>query len=111
VRIFASGLDQDDNEEAAWSRCIEAIQEACDFAARYGMILALENHGGIVTTIEQMLALVREVKHDWFGVNLDTANFHSEARMPTWRGWPRMPWSYSSRRRSAARASPRNRPT
>jgi hydroxypyruvate isomerase len=24
-----------------------------------------------------MLALVRVVKHDWFGVNLDTGNFHS----------------------------------
>lgn len=78
VRIFAGGLDKGDNEEAAQSRCVEAIQEACDFAARYGIILALENHGGIVTTIDQMLALVRAVKHDWFGVNLDTANFHSE---------------------------------
>ena len=78
VRIFAGGLDKGDNEEAARSRCVEAIQEACDFAARYGIILALENHGGIVTTIDQMLALVRAVKHDWFGVNLDTANFHSE---------------------------------
>jgi sugar phosphate isomerase/epimerase len=78
LRIFAGGLDKGDNEEVARSRCVEAIPEACDFAARYGIVLALENHGGIVTTIEQMLTLVRAVKHDWFGVNLDTANFHSE---------------------------------
>jgi sugar phosphate isomerase/epimerase len=78
VRIFAGNLDKDDHEEAARSRCVEAIQEACDFAASHGIILALENHGGIVTTIDEMLALVRAVKHDWFGVNLDTGNFHSE---------------------------------
>ena len=58
-------------------RCVAAIQEACDHAAKYGIYLALENHGGITGTAEQMLALVKAVKHDWFGVNLDTGNFHT----------------------------------
>src|SRR5207247_10757773 len=48
-----------------------------DHAGKYGIYLALENHGGIVTTIDQMLTVVRAVKHDWFGVNFDTGNFHS----------------------------------
>ena len=30
-----------------------------------------------LTTAAQMLAVVREVKSDWFGVNLDTGNFRS----------------------------------
>ncbi len=30
-----------------------------------------------MTTAEQMLAIVKEVKHDWFGVNLDTGNFRT----------------------------------
>jgi sugar phosphate isomerase/epimerase len=77
MRIFAGGVGPDDTEEKARARCIEAIQEACDHAARYGIILALENHGGIVTTIDQMLGIVKAVKHDWFGVNFDTGNFHS----------------------------------
>ena len=54
-----------------------AIQEACDYAAKYGIFLALENHGGITATIDQMLTIVKAVKHDWFGVNLDTGNFHT----------------------------------
>jgi sugar phosphate isomerase/epimerase len=77
MRIFAGSLDKGDTEERARARCIAAIQEACDHAGQFGIYLALENHGGIVTTIEQMLTLVRAVKHDWFGVNLDTGNFHS----------------------------------
>jgi sugar phosphate isomerase/epimerase len=77
IRIFAGNLDKTDTEEKARARCVEAIQECCDYAGKYGIYLALENHGGIVTTIDQMLAVVRAVKHDWFGVNFDTGNFHS----------------------------------
>jgi sugar phosphate isomerase/epimerase len=77
IRIFAGGVDKGDTEEKARSRCVEAIQEACDYAAKFGIILALENHGGIVATIDQMLTVVQAVKHDWFGVNWDTGNFIS----------------------------------
>jgi sugar phosphate isomerase/epimerase len=78
VRIFAGTKPKDDSEEKTRARCVAAIQEACDHAAKYGIYLALENHGGIVTTPEQTLAVVKAVKHDWFGVNLDTGNFHGE---------------------------------
>ncbi len=77
IRIFAGNMDKGDTEEKARQRCIEAIQEACDYAGKFGIYLALENHGGIVTTIDQMLAVVKGVKHDWFGVNWDTGNFIS----------------------------------
>ncbi|MHB1426748.1 MAG: sugar phosphate isomerase/epimerase family protein [Gemmataceae bacterium] len=77
IRIFAGPLAKNDTEEKARPRCVAAIQEACDHAAKYGIYLALENHGGITATVEQLLALVKAVKHDWFGVNLDTANFHT----------------------------------
>ena len=30
-----------------------------------------------MATIDQMLTLVRAVRHDWFGVNFDTGNFRS----------------------------------
>jgi sugar phosphate isomerase/epimerase len=76
MRIFAGNLEKGDTEEKARARCVEAIQEACDHAAKFGIYLALENHGGIVATIEQILAVVKAVKHDWFGVNFDTGNFH-----------------------------------
>jgi len=77
IRIFAGNLERGDTEEKARARCVEAIQEACDHAGKYGVYLALENHGGITSTLEQTLALVKAVKHDWFGVNWDTGNFHT----------------------------------
>ena len=42
-----------------------------------GVYLALENHGGVTASAEQILAIVTAVKHDWFGVNLDTGNFRT----------------------------------
>jgi sugar phosphate isomerase/epimerase len=78
IRIFAGTVQKGDTEEKARQRCIESIGQACDHAGKYGIYLALENHGGITATAEQILALIRGVKHDWFGVNLDSGNFHTE---------------------------------
>jgi sugar phosphate isomerase/epimerase len=77
MRIFAGNVAKGDTVEKARARCIEAIEEACAHAGKYGVYLALENHGGITATLDQILLLVRGVKSDWFGVNLDTGNFHT----------------------------------
>lgn len=81
VRIFAGNVDRKtpgETEETARKRCVPVIQEACDHAAKYGVYLALENHGGITATADQLLSIVQAVKHDFFGVNLDTGNFRTE---------------------------------
>jgi sugar phosphate isomerase/epimerase len=77
IRIFAGSVAKGDSEDKARERCVAAIHEACDHAAKYGIILALENHGGITATPDQLLAIVKSVKHDAFGVNLDSGNFHT----------------------------------
>ena len=78
IRIFAGNIARGDTEERARRQCVEAIQEACEHAAQFGIYLALENHGGITATPDQMLPIVRAVKSPWFGVNLDTGNFHTK---------------------------------
>jgi sugar phosphate isomerase/epimerase len=77
MRIFSGDVAPGDTEDKARQRCAAAIEEACDHAAKHGLYLALENHGGITATAKQILELVKAVRHDWFGVNLDTCNFHS----------------------------------
>lgn len=77
VRIFAGRVARGDTEEKARRRCIAAMEEACEHAGTFGVYLALENHGGITATCDQTLALVKAVKSDWFGVNLDTGNFNT----------------------------------
>lgn len=76
IRIFAGDLQKGTSEPDARKWCVDAIHRACEYAGTRGVILALENHGGIVATPDQLLAIVKDVQSDWFGVNLDTGNFH-----------------------------------
>ncbi|AMV23132.1 endonuclease 4 [Gemmata sp. SH-PL17] len=75
VRIFAGGLDKGDTLESAQQRVVAAINECCEVAEKHGVLLALENHGGITDTPEHLLDLVKPVKSKALGVNIDTGNF------------------------------------
>jgi sugar phosphate isomerase/epimerase len=78
MRIFAGGVPAGKSEEEARGWVVEAIQECCETAGRHGVILALENHGGLTATAEKLLAIVNRVHSPWFGVNLDTGNFNTD---------------------------------
>jgi sugar phosphate isomerase/epimerase len=78
VRIFAGSAPKGVEESQARAWAVECINISLEHAAKRGVYLALENHGGIVATADGMLAIIKEIKHDWFGVNFDTGNFHSE---------------------------------
>jgi sugar phosphate isomerase/epimerase len=75
IRIF-SGQEHGTGAAKAHRLAVAAMEECCQYAGEHGVFLALENHGGLTTTPEGLLALVRDVKSPWFGVNLDTGNFH-----------------------------------
>lgn len=77
IRIFAGNLQKGTTEAQARTWCLEAIRECCEYAGRKGVILALENHGGIVTTAEQLVSIVKEIDSEWFGVTWDSGNFRS----------------------------------
>ena len=77
IRIFSGAAKPGQSEEEARKLAIEAIEECCQYAQKYGVMLALENHGGIVAEADGILAIVRGVKSPMFGVNLDTGNFRT----------------------------------
>ena len=75
VRIFAGNLEKGDTLERCQKQVTDAMAECCDVAAKHGVLLALENHGGITDTAEHLLELVKPVKSPALGVNIDTGNF------------------------------------
>jgi sugar phosphate isomerase/epimerase len=78
IRIFAGHTPKGDTDDAAIARCIEGINQSLDYAAEKGVVLALENHGGITSNAEQVLKIVQGVKESpWFGVNFDSGNFYT----------------------------------
>lgn len=78
VRIFAGNLEKGDTLAAAQKRVVAAVEELAVVAEKAGVMLALENHGGITATPEQLLALVKPVTSKQVGVNIDTGNFRTE---------------------------------
>lgn len=79
IRIFSGQARSGQTEAEAHRLAVEAIEQCCAYAGEHGVYLALENHGGLTTTLDGMLRLIGDVKSEWFGVNLDTGNFHSAA--------------------------------
>tara|TARA_R110002072_G_scaffold238769_2_gene396267 strand:- start:152174 stop:153091 length:918 start_codon:yes stop_codon:yes gene_type:complete len=79
IRIFAGKVPKGGTEEEALDLCVAGINESLDYAAEKGVLLALENHGGITATPEQLLSIVERVKDSkWFGVNYDSGNFRTK---------------------------------
>jgi sugar phosphate isomerase/epimerase len=78
IRTFAGGAPKGTSEEQARKWVVECIESCCEHAAKRGVFLALENHGGVVATADGLLEIVKAVKCEWFGVNLDTGNFHTQ---------------------------------
>jgi sugar phosphate isomerase/epimerase len=77
IRCFAGNTPKGDTEDDAVSRTIEGFHAVLPHAEQHGVLLALENHGGITSTRDQILRIVQAIDHPNFGVNLDTGNFHT----------------------------------
>ena len=77
VRVFAGGAGGQSFKQAQ-ALCIEALEEVGEYAGKHGIFLGIENHGGIVAEANSLLEIVKAVRSDWVGINLDTGNFHSD---------------------------------
>lgn len=75
LRVFAGSIHDGTTERQAFDWTVECLKECCARATDRGVMIALENHGGITSTAEQTLALLNAVGSDWMGLNLDVGNF------------------------------------
>ncbi|MEM6365123.1 MAG: sugar phosphate isomerase/epimerase family protein [Planctomycetota bacterium] len=76
VRLFAGKSKELSEDASRLTQAIDAIAVCADVAADCGIMLGIENHGGLDG--DQMLAIMRAVQSPWVGMNLDTGNFHTE---------------------------------
>jgi len=78
IRVFGGAVPKGFTEDQAAPWVAECLLRASDYAARKGVILGLENHGGITARAERIISIVRQVNSPWVGINLDTGNFTSD---------------------------------
>jgi sugar phosphate isomerase/epimerase len=78
LRVFGGGTPKGVAREEALQWAIDCLREAAVHARERGVYLALENHGGVTETPDDVLKVLQSVESDWVGANLDTGNFHGD---------------------------------
>ena len=64
-----------ENFEREIPTIVGAYEELCDYAAKYGMTVLLENHGFHANGSERVRQILTSVKRDNFGHQLDVGNY------------------------------------
>ena len=77
LRVFAGVAPKGVQESKARRWVCECLHEVLGYAADRGVVIALENHGGVVAKPEGLLDILTRVKSEWLGVKLDTGNFNT----------------------------------
>lgn len=75
LRVFGGAVPKHAAREQAISWAVEVLKPAAEYAGSKGVLLGIEDDGGLSATAEPTLALVRQADSPWVGINLDTGNF------------------------------------
>jgi sugar phosphate isomerase/epimerase len=77
VRVFGGTVKEMPMADAK-KNCIAAFEECAEYAGTKGVFVGLENDQGITTEARDVLDMVKAVNSIWFGLNLDTGNYHTD---------------------------------
>lgn len=78
IRVFGGTVPKTSNEDEAAGWVTKILKEAAVYAGSKGIILGLENHGGITAKAQRVIQIVKAVDSPWVGINLDTGNFDED---------------------------------
>jgi sugar phosphate isomerase/epimerase len=78
IRVFAGPIPEGVEEERAFRWALECLDECVAYGAERGVTVALENHGGVTSTADQVQRFLDAIDSPWFGLNLDFGNFHED---------------------------------
>jgi sugar phosphate isomerase/epimerase len=79
IRVFGGNVPKGATPDQAAQWVTEILKVSGEYAGSKGVILGLENHGGITETAETILRIVKGVNSPSVGINLDTGNFNRNA--------------------------------
>jgi sugar phosphate isomerase/epimerase len=78
VRVFAGNLPGGASEKQGIEWVVEGMKPACDYAAKRGITLGIENHGGMTARASTTVEILRRVDSPYAGINLDISNFEGK---------------------------------
>ena len=75
IRVFAGWVEAKDVTDKLIDQVAECLEEVGKYAQTKGVVIALENHGGITATAADCKKILDKVKNPAVGLNYDPANF------------------------------------
>jgi len=79
IRVFGGDVPKGATQAQAIGWAAETLKRCADEAGRKGITLGLEDDGGITTTAETTVEIVRGAGSPWAGITLDVGNFEDDA--------------------------------
>ena len=55
----------------------DALRECADHGGKFGVIVAVQNHGDFIASGAEHLHLLERVNHPWCAANVDTGSYHT----------------------------------
>lgn len=83
VRVFGGAIPKGATEEQAIGWAAETLKSAAEYSGSKGILLGVEDDGGLTTNAEPTVAIVRRADSPWAGMNLDTGNFPKDGYAQT----------------------------
>jgi sugar phosphate isomerase/epimerase len=75
LRVFGGNLADAATEQQGVEWVAETMKPACEYAAKRGITLGIEDHHGITARATTLLEILRRVDSPYAGINLDISNF------------------------------------
>jgi sugar phosphate isomerase/epimerase len=75
VRVFGGAIPKGASETQAIAWAVEVLKRGAEYAGSKGIFLGVEDDGGLTTTAEPAVEIVKQTDSPWAGINLDTGNF------------------------------------
>jgi len=75
VRVFGGAIPNGATESQAIDWAVETLKRAADYSGEKGIIVGVEDDGGLTGTAEPTIEILRKTNSPWAGMNLDSGNF------------------------------------
>jgi sugar phosphate isomerase/epimerase len=75
IRVFGGAIPKGATEQQAIDWAVELLKRFADYSGRRGIFVGVEDDGGLTTTAEPTVRIVKQADSPWAGINLDVGNF------------------------------------
>lgn len=75
IRVFGGSIPKGATESQAIAWAVELLKRCADYSGARGILIGVEDDGGLTTTAEPTVEIVKQTDSPFAGINLDTGNF------------------------------------